>query len=454
MFIWPFGISVEYDWKLATHFFAADCILPFFVLVFIFSFLGLLLKKDRTNLIGFGALWWFITLAPRSSIIPSSELLTDYKTYLASVGLLFILACSIVNLFTKITPRLSAVVPFLTQAHLQHAMIFLLAFHFGFMTYNRNKVWRSGEEFWTNVIENAPGKARAYNNLGVAISEKGNLQDSIPLYKKAINMDRNYPDPWNNLAVAYSMTGKMGLAIQTLKQAIKIHPYYPEAYNNLASFYINQKELDKAEKVLQVAIQMRPHYGKAFYNLGKVSLERGNNDAALEYFKTACTRADLDNEPGFQVYANAAINMKKYDDAIFALQNLLKFNPTSPDYNHKLANVYLMNKNYQEASSIYRRFLQMQPNNGQALYHLGECYLHMGQPDFALDQYKQAQQCNFNVPQVPLRIVACLEQLGNLDQAKVILESFIKNDAIPETYRSAAQTSLAKLNDFQKTKTA
>ena len=449
MFLWPFTISVEYDWKLVTHFFAADCILPLFVLMVLAAIIIVILRKNKINPLAFGALWFAITIAPRSSIIPSSELLSDYKTYLASVGVLFVLACGIVKLFSELTPRLIALVPLLDHARAQYLFITLLSIPMGFLTYNRNMVWRSSEEFWSNIVENAPGKARAYNNLAVALSEKGNIKDSIPLYKKAIAMDKNYPDPWNNLAVAYSMTDKLSLAVETLKQAIRIHPHYPEAYNNLASFYINQKDLDNAQKVLQVAIQMRPHYGKAFYNLGKIALEKGNYELALEHFKTACTKADLDNEAGFQVYANAAINMRKLDDAIFALKKLLVFNPNSPDYCQKLANVLLLNKNFEESALHYHRALRMHPNTAHAWYNLAECYLHLDQPDKAIDNYKQAIHFEIGVPQAELRIAACLQKLGRLDEAQTLLENFVHNDTIPANMREVAKASLVALNNSE-----
>ncbi|MGE0206331.1 MAG: tetratricopeptide repeat protein [Candidatus Babeliales bacterium] len=445
MFFWPFTISVEYDWKLVTHFFAPDCILPLCVLLAIAAVTIYLLRKNRTNIIAFGILWFFVAVLPRSSIIPSSELLADYKTYLASVGILFVIACGIVKLITMVSPKIMALEPMLTHAQTQYAAIMLLALPMGFSTYDRNKVWRSSEEFWSNIIENAPGKARAYNNLAVALSEKGDLQGSIPLYKKAIQMDRNYPDPWNNLAVAYSMTNKLTLAIETLQQAIRIHPYYPEAYNNLASFFIQQKELEKAEKVLGIAVQLRPHYGKAYYNLGKIALERGNNELALEHFRTACTRCDLDNEAGFQVYANAAIAMKKYDEALFAMQKLLMFNPGSLDYVNKMANVLLLSKNYQEAAGYFKRLAQVQPSSGIHCYNLGECYMNLGQHDAALEQYEKAQRLNLNVPQLELRMIACLERVGRPTEAKDMLELFVKNEKMPASLREAAQGSLAQL---------
>lgn len=214
----------------------------------------------------------------------------------------------------------------------------------------------------------------------------------------------------------------------------------------MASFYIQQKEYDKAEKVLSVAIQMRPHYGKAFYNLGKIATERGKPELALEYYKTACTKGDLDTLPGFQIYANAAINLKKYDDAIFAIKKMLNFDPNSLDYIQKLATALYLNSNYEEASVYYERIVQRLPTNPSIWYNLGECYFNLHQPEKALTCYQQAQKNNLGMPQVELRIIACLGQTDQTGEAKERLEKFINADNIPDAMKQLAKVSLAKLN--------
>jgi hypothetical protein len=96
MFVWPFDISVEYDWKAATSFFQADVIFPLLLLLSLF--IGMVVYFfDRTkHAIIFGLLWFFIIMAPRTTIIPSPELVCDYKTYLASAGIMFLLAIVLV----------------------------------------------------------------------------------------------------------------------------------------------------------------------------------------------------------------------------------------------------------------------------------------------------------------------------------------------------------------------
>src|SRR5204863_8733028 len=50
IFIWPFGIRVEYDWMLCKSFFSFDCIIPLLILLALGFGVIKLLRQDKTNL--------------------------------------------------------------------------------------------------------------------------------------------------------------------------------------------------------------------------------------------------------------------------------------------------------------------------------------------------------------------------------------------------------------------
>lgn len=246
IFMWPFNMSVEYDWVLSSNFFASDCFVPFLLLVTLLFGIGYLLKKEAGNLISFGMVWFFICVLPRSSIVPSSELIADYKTYAASIGWLFLLACLLIFLISFIVQKIPALshTHNLIKGHI--AGICIICLGLGLATMERNTVWRSGIEFWGNMLKNAPGKARVYNNYGVELSQKlKKYEESIPYYKQAIAMDPTYSDPHNNLSVVYAFLGKIDLAIEEMELSLKINPGYAEGYNNLSAFYLEKKILKR-----------------------------------------------------------------------------------------------------------------------------------------------------------------------------------------------------------------
>ncbi len=437
IFIWPFNISVEYDWKLVKGIFAIDCLLPFLVLAALAYIAWHFLRRDTTNPIVFGLLWFIISVAPRSSIIPSSELLSDYKTYVPSVGICFLLATCLTQLLLIGWRSLPQLASYQQRWHTISLLMVLMPI--GFASYQRNKVWRTGEEFWLNIIHNAPEKARAYNNYAVALSEKGSYKEAIPFFQRAIAMDKTYPDPLNNIAVAYSVVDELDKGIEALKQSIMINPQYPEAYNNLASFLIKQNKPDQAEHMLKVALQLRPYYGKAFFNLGKVYLMRNNPEEAHNYIKKSCMDGDFDNATGYKAYAEMSVRLHKIDEAIIAYTKLIEIEPV-PENIFGLANSLFMADKWDEAIKVYEKLVQLAPNDARFWYNLGEAYLKVAHFEKALVALDKAAPLKASIPTICLRRAYCFDQLGRKADALTSVQEALKYPNLPAQHRQVAQS--------------
>lgn len=423
IFLWPFNISVEYDWVLCRSFFAPDCIFPLMALLAIAYAVYRLMRKEPMHPVAFGAVWFFYCLAPRSSIIPSPELLVDYKTYTASIGWLFIIAAALVKIAEFVAQRVRTVPP----VPMRYAATLAMTCMLSFFTIERNKVWRSGKEFWWNIIENAPGKARAYNNYAVEIAlNEGKYAEAIPYYIKATQMDKQYADPWNNIAVCYSYLNRIDDAIEALKQGLRIYKYYPEGYNNLASFYLRKKEYDQAEACLQNALKLRPHYGKAYYNLADLYNQKGDPIKSLELLKKACTIADLDNAFGFSTYAKAAFVHKDYEEAIWAFKKAVACDPHDIEVLFSLGNAYYMAEKFPDAIGIYQQVVAQRPHDVRVWFNLGESYYKTNAIDSALACFKRIEPNMIELPQIGVRMAACYENKGDYQTARAMLENLLQ----------------------------
>lgn len=454
IFLWPFTMSVEYDWKLSESFFSPDSFFPFLVLAALFSLAVYTLWKRNFSFFGFGLFWFFIAVAPRSTIIPSPELICDYKTYLASVGWLFIIATSFVACFDWILQKIRTISPVVYQPVIQLAMCTVLALPIGYGTMNRNLVWSTPVEFWRDISIKAPTKARGHNNLGVALSEEGKFDEAIPCYLEAIKLDRHYSDPWSNLAVAYSVKGQTDKAIGALKQAIRIFPNYPEAYNNLGTLMIKKKNYEAAEKILRIAIKLRPYYGKAYYNLGRLYMDKNDVEQAWAHFKKA-TQGDLDTVEGFYTLGQVSLKLKKFDEAARAFtvalqrgkhiqgkqRNQILFN---------LANSHFMNKAYDQAQSIFELLCRHNPREHRFLYNLGETLYTKQDYEKALEIFKKLASPPFGIAQANFRYANCLEKLNKLSQAQAILQAITNSPKIPENMKRMAQSEIGRISIQEK----
>ncbi|MFA5075498.1 MAG: tetratricopeptide repeat protein [Candidatus Babeliales bacterium] len=454
MFIWPFSICVEYDWVLSESFFQPNVFFPFFIIMsLIFTSIYMLIKKTY-GFISFGLLWFFITMAPRTSIIPSPELVCDYKTYLASAGLMFILGTSFAYLIKYITNLLTNIqlnIPANKYSH-QLALLLIFILPIGYSTIIRNKVWSSSSAFWFDIVKKSPLKARGHNNLGVSLCEEGKVDLAIEHYKIAIKLDEHYADPYSNIGVAYSMKNEIDKAIAAFKGAINIHANYPEAYNNIGTLLLKKQNYQDAEKALLKAIELRPYYGKAFYNLGRLYVEKKDDETAWQYFKKA-TQGDLDTPEGFFTLGQISIKTKKFDEAVKAFETILKRGISNPQILFNLANSYFMTKDYDKAENLYYKLTQDHPLEGKYLFNLGETL-------FLKNDFQNALKCFQKITTLPeslalahFKIANCLEQLNKQDEAKKYLTDLLNTQA-PEDFKNNAKQELARLELQDKLKTS
>lgn len=433
IFIWPWSMSMDYDWKLSCHALSPDCFFPYIVLLLFAMYLLVRLRRHHKDLVSFCFIWFFIAILPRSSIIPSTELLADYKTYTASFGICLLMALGISSLLLWIRDRLNSKTmwPF-------YAISFLLIASVGYAARQRNMVWESPAAFWEDIIRHAPQRARAYNNYGVALCEQGDNEGAIKNFWHAISLDQFYSDPYANLSVAYTNVKRFPEAISAMRRGIKIMPTQPEGYNNLASILININEDEEAESLLKQAIQLRPHYGKAYFNLGKWYLKRHRDDEAWEAFRAGCMVGDFDNETGFTMYGHASMLVKKYEDALYAFNRALVMNPQSVELALRRIIAAENLKRYNEVDEWFNELLVPHASVASIWVHYGDVLIQ--RPDSAyvkraLACYERAAQLTPS-PAMYYKVALAAERNGDKNRAAALVSQLQASPLPPDVKKA------------------
>ena len=162
--------------------------------------------------------------------------------------------------------------------------------------------------------------------LGLKISyEKGDAE-TIPFYKRAIELDPNFAVAYNNLGLNYSNLGQPQLAAEYLKKAFDLSDRVTERekYFITSSYYANVTgELDKANQIYELWIQTYPRNSVAHGNLASNNMVLGQYEKAVSE-----TRESLEAEPNNIIaYVNLSesyVALNRFDDASSAIQEALK----------------------------------------------------------------------------------------------------------------------------------
>lgn len=189
----------------------------------------------------FCVFWYFLMLAPTSSLFPIVDVIFERRLYPA-----------LALVFPALLPALWHIPLFSRRERLRKislvtfALIIILLFSTVAIT--RNKAYTSAEAFWTDLSVKTPDKSRAFMMLANENMKRHEYKKAEDLYKKSIALTPDDERNYSNLAKCYEAQGKIQAAEDTLLEALKVYPYsmafegrtiklYLRGHWDLAEFY-------------------------------------------------------------------------------------------------------------------------------------------------------------------------------------------------------------------------
>lgn len=89
-------------------------------------------------------------------------------------------------------------------------------------------------------------QARIYRAQGLGYQQRGELDQALSLYQKAIALDPLYAVAYNDAGIICEAKGDLKRAEEYYLKAVQVDPDYLSPYSNLALFYENKRNLPQA----------------------------------------------------------------------------------------------------------------------------------------------------------------------------------------------------------------
>jgi len=287
LLVLPTGQNLDYDYPVSHSLLSLPVLASLFLLMaMVFVALLLLVRARRSRqpdlrLIGFGILWFFITISVESSLIPLQDVIFEHRLYLPSVGLFVAFVTAIMAGGQYLEKRKSAVAALFIPALILAVLLSALA------AAARNEVWQDEITLLEDVVSKSPAKVRAHGSLGSAYQRRGLYDAAAREYEAAILLDQRDPANYNNLGTIYYLQKKWPDAARMYRETLKIDPANVKAHFNLGTVLTELGRYTEAEYELLEATRLKPEYDQAHNSLGIVYVKLLRNDDALAEFKEA-----------------------------------------------------------------------------------------------------------------------------------------------------------------------
>jgi len=389
--VWPRALVVNYGWPLPL---ALREVLPY--ALFVTALLTLtavaLLRRPQWGFLG---AWFFVTLAPTSSIVPiATEVGAERRMYLPLIAVVVFVVLS---------------VSFLKRAVSSRGAIALtvVATLFAIGIFARNREYASELRLARTIVERhptsvahhvlgvalliagdhdramselrqaIPGAPRAHYTLGAEFLKEGRTSEAIDQFQAFLRKQPNLVEAISArqlLGRALAQQQRWSDAIEQEQQVLTMNPSDAERLDThalLAEAFFGAENFQEAIAHCLEYLRFRPDDGRVLTRLGIALIATERLEEAIAAFRQAAAAAPTDPDAQRNL-ATALSDHGDVQDAVVYAQRALALRPADAEAHHLLGRLLALLGRFDEARTHFDRALQIDPANTDAKEDLGK----------------------------------------------------------------------------------
>ncbi len=252
--------------------------------------------------------------------------------------------------------------------------------------------WQQAEEIFRQILAQKPNHAESWHQLGLLAFGRGDFDNSIDRFLRAISLDSSRDHYYANLGGAYYARGQTDAAIRAYRSALDLKPDRAESHNNLGNAFLESGDLSLAIHHLEIAVQTNPNRPEFHTNLG-IAYEKFQRISE----SIAAHQRAIELKPDFAAaYTNLGTVFEKsdrLDEALAAHQRAIELQPNYADAHNNLSVTYRQLGRINDSITSARRAIALAPNHAEAHLNLAVALLVTGQFDEGWVEYEWRWKC-------------------------------------------------------------
>jgi Flp pilus assembly protein TadD len=213
-FFLPTELNADTDWSYVRGALSGEALAGFAFVVGLLWVAYRASQRAEWRPVAFGIGWFFLAILP-TSLVPLGEVTNDHRMFFPFVGL----AVAAVWSVRVIALQRGGAWRRVAVAGLAVALI---AGTVG--TRERNRVWRTDESLWRDVVEKSPRNGRGWMNYGLVFMERGDYQTAIANFERAAPLVPNYWTLDTNFGVALGELRRDAEAERHFERSLSLAP--------------------------------------------------------------------------------------------------------------------------------------------------------------------------------------------------------------------------------------
>jgi len=268
-----------------------------------------------------GWLWYAGTLVPVIGLIQvGGQAMADRYAYLPAIGILIMVAWAGAEV-TAVWPSRKTVLKILSVV----ALVALLI-----CTRIQLRYWQNGFAVCQRAVAVTKNNFAMHTRYGAFLSEKGQVEEAIKHFKKAVEIQPDYAPAYASLAHAYHKQGRLDDAVKYYSAAIELAPNTVEIHYGLGVALFSRGQPGDAIAQFQKVLQLDPDNCTAYNSLGAAMLKaKSDLELTAQQFRKA-VELKPDYLSAHLNLATVLVLQNKFDDAIAQCRQALAIYPDDP----------------------------------------------------------------------------------------------------------------------------
>lgn len=250
----------------------------------------------------------------------------------------------------------------------------------------------------------------------IQLHQSGRLQEALPLYREALELDPDNPDALHLCGILAHQIGRHVEALELVDRALARLPGFADAHNTRGNLLRALGRPDDALGAFRQAMALAPGSAMAWSNLGNALRDLGRPEEALRAYREAIAR-----DPGLaETHLNRGIVLRELGEepeTLAAFTSAVALRPDLGAAHAALGSSLRRAGRLEESIESFRRALSLDPDLTGAYCELGAALCESGQYGEATDALQAALALEPNRPEAHNWMGNVCKALGYLDQA-------------------------------------
>jgi len=234
----------------------------------------------RHALLGLG--FFFLNLIPVLGFFRMSYMritwVSDHLAYLSLVGIVGLVTAGVTWLFHDAEIRVR---PFFLAIGTALLMVYAISAH------RYSAVFTSEETMWKYTLRKNPGAWQAHSRLARVLGLRGQHGVAAFHVTESVRLRPDLPETHHNYAAVLMAKGDIDEGIAQYRKAIAMAPYADMFKMNMANACVRVGRYLEAEEIYTELMQKRPEHPLLLNNYGGVLFHEGRLTESVRYFQKA-----------------------------------------------------------------------------------------------------------------------------------------------------------------------